>query len=108
MHFLPFPVSHEISKYYIDSSKYPTFRCIDNMKKTIACQTLLKIFMGICGWELTSIPGFVPNIFSKVLLLRLGLHFVLVHWPSLENGRMDLNANRSGKSSDRTVPVISR
>ena len=57
---------------------------------------------------LLTIPGFGPDISSKVLA-AIGNPFRFNSGKQvLKMAGMDLNANRSGKSSDKAVPVISK
>ncbi len=57
---------------------------------------------------LLTIPGFGPDVSSKVLA-AIGNPFRFHSLSQvLKMAGMDLNANRSGKSSDRAVPVISK
>ena len=57
---------------------------------------------------LRTIPGFGPDISSKVLA-AIGNPFRFNSGKQvLKMAGMDLNANRSGKSSDKAVPVISK
>ena len=57
---------------------------------------------------LLTIPGFGPDISSKVLA-AIGNPFRFNSASQvLKMAGMDLNANRSGKSSDKAVPVISK
>ena len=57
---------------------------------------------------LLTIPGFGPDISSKVLA-AIGNPFRFNSGNQvLKMAGMDLNANRSGKSSDKAVPVISK
>jgi hypothetical protein len=64
--------------------------------------------MGFPEYEyLLTIPGFGPDVSSKVLGAIGDPHRFNNHRQVLKLAGMDLSAERSGMTSDRAVPVIS-
>jgi transposase len=57
---------------------------------------------------LLTIPGFRPDVSSKVLGALGNPHRFLNHKQVLKTAGLDLSANRSGKTSQTAVPIISK